>query len=67
MKFTLRDLLWLFVTLALALCWMIERRNLHSCQIRGKQVTEYLERVEDLRVEWIGDQMRINRDLEGTR
>jgi hypothetical protein len=65
MKFTLRDLLWLVLVVALGLGWAVDRSQLaygyRLCLSRAAQVTDYLERVEDLTVEWRGEEMIIHR------
>lgn len=63
MKLNLRDLFWLMLVVALALCWRMDHLRLQACRIRSRQVTDYLERVESLRVEWKGNEMRIKREL----
>jgi hypothetical protein len=65
-RFTIRDVLWLTVVVALGLGWALDRSllagSLHSCRSRAAQVTAYLERVEDLAVQWNGDEMTIHRE-----
>lgn len=65
-RYSIRDLLWLALVVALALGWTLDRKrltnSLRSCRYRAQQVTSYLERIEDLQVQWRGDEMQINRE-----
>jgi hypothetical protein len=40
MKFSIRDVLWLTVVVALAVCWALDRAALHRAELRARMEAE---------------------------